>query len=227
MSHKISEERLHEYIYDELPLAARISVEEHLEVCERCREEVVAVRKIAKRVSSLARDIQPPRDFWPAIHARHTGVVPLPTSAGGSSRTVGGIDRVRLASAAALLILASSGVTALVLRNGSGDVAGTTADTKRASAYFASRAKERLSEADYVQAARELSIALAERRASLSPHTVRIVEQNLSVIDEAIRESSDALARDPGNRALSQMVSNSYRQKVELLRQATQSLVEL
>lgn len=224
MTHEISEERLHEYLDDELSPAARVTVEEHLEVCERCREEVKAVRKLANRASSLARDIQPPRDFWPTIRARHAGVVPLPMPAGGRSRT--GIERVRLASAAVLLILASSGVTALLLRTSSGDVTEMTRDAERGSAYLSSRSEEGL-KADYIRAARELSITLEERRASLSPHTVRIVEQNLSVIDAAIRESSEALARDPGNRSLSQMVSNSYRQKVELLRQATQSLVEL
>ncbi|MFN2398669.1 MAG: anti-sigma factor [Gemmatimonadaceae bacterium] len=227
MTHELSDEKLHEYIHDELSLAARISVEEHLEVCERCRGEVIAARKLASRVSSLAREIQPARDLWPAIRARHAGVLRLPSATGSISRTGGGIYRVRLAAAAAVLILASSGVTALVLRRDSGDAAAPAAETRRGAAYFASRAEERLTEADYVQAARDLSLILAERRASLSPHTVRIVEQNLGVIDAAIRESSDALARDPGNQDLSQMVANSYRQKVELLRQATRSLVEL
>ena len=73
----------------------------------------------------------------------------------------------------------------------------------------------------YDQAARDLSQAFAAERDQLDPRTIALVERNLGVIDAAIRESSDALARDPGNVELRGLVASAAREKVELLRWAT------
>jgi hypothetical protein len=56
----------------------------------------------------------------------------------------------------------------------------------------------------------------------LSPETLAKVEQALATIDLAIAEGREALLRDPGNAALSELVASNYRQKIELLRRVTQ-----
>ena len=53
--------------------------------------------------------------------------------------------------------------------------------------------------------------------------TVALLERNLAVIDAAIRESRDALARDPANAELRALFAAAARQKVELLRWATRA----
>src|SRR6266571_3184600 len=75
--------------------------------------------------------------------------------------------------------------------------------------------------ADYEQSAAELVATLVTERGRLRPETVALVERNLRIIDEAIRESRAALERDPGNAELRQLFAAAYRQKVELLRWAT------
>ena len=76
-------------------------------------------------------------------------------------------------------------------------------------------------QADYARAADELTAALATERDRLRPETVALLEHNLGVIDAAMRESRDALARDPGNVELRGLFAAAARQRVELLRWAT------
>jgi hypothetical protein len=56
------------------------------------------------------------------------------------------------------------------------------------------------------------------RRESLDPKTVRIIEQNLKIIDKAIAESRAALAKDPRSPLLTNQLDNVLGSKVELLR---------
>jgi hypothetical protein len=56
------------------------------------------------------------------------------------------------------------------------------------------------------------------RRESLDPKTVKIIEQNLKIIDKAIAESRTALAKDPKSPLLTNQLDNVLGSKVELLR---------
>jgi len=47
---------------------------------------------------------------------------------------------------------------------------------------------------------------------------VRVVRQNLAVINQAIAEARTALERDPGSTYLNLHLANTMRRKVELLR---------
>jgi len=78
-------------------------------------------------------------------------------------------------------------------------------------------------QAEYQQATDELTRTLATERDRLAPATRALLERNLGVIDAAIRESRDALARDPGNVELRGLFAAAARQKVELLRWATRA----
>lgn len=59
-----------------------------------------------------------------------------------------------------------------------------------------------------------------ERRALLDTTTVGVIERNLTIIDQAIRESRAALARDPASALLNEQLNNALEQKVELMRAA-------
>jgi hypothetical protein len=65
-----------------------------------------------------------------------------------------------------------------------------------------------------------LHSALESRRSQLNPATVAIIEQNLAVIDEAIRQSETALARDPNSRLLNEQLDRTLAKKTGLLRAA-------
>lgn len=61
----------------------------------------------------------------------------------------------------------------------------------------------------------------AERKQVLDPATVAVLEKNIAIIDQAIRESRAAIARDPNSALLNEHVNRMLDQKVELLRAMT------
>jgi hypothetical protein len=66
----------------------------------------------------------------------------------------------------------------------------------------------------------ELQDALTVNESKLDTATVRIVRENLAIIDRAIAQAQRALRRDPGNSYLNLHLANTMRQKIELLRRA-------
>ncbi len=68
----------------------------------------------------------------------------------------------------------------------------------------------------------ELTITLRGQRGALAPATIATLERTLRIIDEAIAEAAAALAADPGNDALLDVLSANYEQKVQLLRRASE-----
>ena len=76
-------------------------------------------------------------------------------------------------------------------------------------------------EAEYSAVSEDLTGALEQARSRLSPETMATIERNLRIIDAALEETRQALAKAPGNSALGQMVVAAWRQKVDLLRRAT------
>jgi hypothetical protein len=55
---------------------------------------------------------------------------------------------------------------------------------------------------------------------------VRVVRQNLAVIDRAIAEARTALERDPANTYLNLHLADTMRRKVELLRRINALVAE-
>jgi|GEM_PF-1628386 len=98
-----------------------------------------------------------------------------------------------------------------------------TRQTKQAAIQLASRSTD--AENDQVRKTYDTEIAslhsaLESRRSQLNPATVKIIEQNLDVIDEAIRESTAALARDPNSSLLNDQLDRTLAKKTGLLRAA-------
>jgi hypothetical protein len=71
------------------------------------------------------------------------------------------------------------------------------------------------------RAIHELTESLAERRTQLDPGTVAKVEASLRVIDLAIDEAQRALAADPADPTLRDLLAGNYERQVELLRRAS------
>src|SRR4029453_11690077 len=72
----------------------------------------------------------------------------------------------------------------------------------------------------YDAAVADLERVLAAGRGTLDTSTVRVLEQNLAVIDRAIADAQRALAADPGNAYLNAHLAQTMRRKLDLLRQA-------
>jgi anti-sigma factor RsiW len=73
-------------------------------------------------------------------------------------------------------------------------------------------------EAHYDQAIAELERTVQEHRTELDTSTVRVVEQNLVIIDHAIEQARRALERDPASPYLHQHLALEMKLKLDLLR---------
>ncbi|MDQ3697112.1 MAG: hypothetical protein M3373_03665, partial [Gemmatimonadota bacterium] len=124
-------------------------------------------------------------------------------------------------AAASVLVVASSLGTVLVMRGDRPTVAETARPVQPGATALLSFAA---AEAEYMEVSASLAATVRERRSTLAPETVAAVERSLTIIDQAIGEARAALARDPGNHDLVEILSASYEQKVDLLRRATELL---
>ena len=75
-------------------------------------------------------------------------------------------------------------------------------------------------DAQFDAAVADLERVLRDQRDSLNPRTVLVLERNLQVIDDAIREARAALENDPANALLNAHLANARQRKLNLLRRA-------
>jgi hypothetical protein len=161
------------------------------------------------RLAKLARDIPPQRDLWPRISARLS-----------ESEVVAPIGRNRArnpwwwqASAAAVLIALSSLTTWAVMSR-------EKATSERVAAVeFVQHelGAAQFLPAGYVTARQELSAAFDESVARLSPETRQVVETNLRDIERSLKKIGEALAKDPGNATLQQLLVAASTQELQYL----------
>lgn len=182
------------------------------------------LRDLQRRTSELPREIAPPPEAWDAIKAQ--------IDLDSASRGVSSIGRRALwqrpsmLAAAAILLVAGASITTALLMNGRLKTNGATAvaksDTVSTSGAPATLAEFTAVENDYISTANRLSAVIESGQADLAPGTVAKLRESLRVIDEAILEARRALAADPANKALMEILSTSYSQKVDLLRRTAE-----
>jgi anti-sigma factor RsiW len=210
--------RLSEYVDGELDSTERAALEEHLATCGHCYAALADLRDVVARAKTLTNR-EPAKDLWTGIRAgilssetrRHAPVV-------AKRRFSFSVPQLLAASIA--LVLMSVGGMWLGLRH-EGVTPRPTAEREAAGSGV--RQVDQRAERWRVQsdmAIAELQDALELNESKLDTATVRIVRENLAVIDRAIAQAQHALRRDPGNTYLNLHLAKSMRQKIELLRRA-------
>jgi anti-sigma-K factor RskA len=223
MTHEVIKHLLDDYVTGDLTEDARAPVAEHIAACDLCRSELESLQVIVSRARELPRSVEPPAEAWAGIRsaiARDASAVrePSPAARFGERR------RLYLAAAAVVLaaVLSSAGTAwYLGARNPAGDLAASTA-VNSSSGTPATLAAFTIEENNYLRTASRLQDLLDQQEGSLAPETVAQLRASLHAIDDAIIEARNALARDPANKLLVEMLSSSYRQKVDLLRRSTE-----
>ena len=209
-------ERLSDFADESLAAPDRARVQAHLARCAACANRLASLRRLLGAASALPGDVEPTAELWPAIRERITVSHPAAAPSPRLSRLVR--RPWLLAAAAVVLVAVSSTITAVVVkRTPAPNVPSATAPS-----VVMLPASARGVDSDYARTARELAEALATQRARLDPATVAKVEASLRVIDEAIDEARRALAGDPANITLLDILSANYERKLELLRRATE-----
>ena len=215
----VVEATLLEYFEGTLGPDATARLEAHAARCLPCGSLIRDVNGIRDDAASLA-ELSPPSDLWAGIESR---IQPRVVSI-DAARAHSGMSRKWLAAAAVLLVASTSTVTYLATSRSLREGAASPAPNRRPAGTLASSgdrtAAIAFTELPYDGEIRRLQSALVERRTQLDPATVRIVEDNLKLIDTAVRQARAALARDPASGFLSGQLNNALEKKIELLRTA-------
>lgn len=208
------DERLDEWVDGALPAAAAADVESHLAACPLCKQREQRLRQLLAHAAALPRAVAPDRDLWPGIARR----VERERS---WSWAYGGWRSPALLAAAATVAIGLAAV--FWTDQGPARVRTVQIPTPtpeaRLAAGTAGLADPVLAaaERDYEAAANALLEALQQRRARLQPEDLATVEANLDVIDRALAEVRQALARSPESPELGRMLVSTHRKKVEVL----------
>lgn len=166
--------------------------------------------ELMAQAAKLAAPVQPERDLWPEIEQAISEPVRPNRSVWNSVWAQ--------AAAVVLLVGGSSGITYMAVSDG-GDSATPVGGTQTlifepVSGSFGSQYNLG---PDYQDARRDLATKLEEELESLSPDTRQDVQANLETIRQAIRDINLALAEEPDNVMLQEMLLDMYRDELSLM----------
>ncbi|MGH7510655.1 MAG: zf-HC2 domain-containing protein [Gemmatimonadales bacterium] len=215
-------DRLSEYLDGELPDTERMALEAHLETCVECSTVLADLARVVARAGRV-EPRAPGRDLWPGIAARIGARAPArPEMVDLTSWRAAGrwtFSLPQLAAAGIALMLLSGGTVWLLRSPATSPAPAPVATTFSGSPAPAINASHSVARS-YTAAIADLEGVLAQGREQLDTATVRVIEQNLAVIDRAIAQAQRALEADPANLYLNTHLAETMRRKLDLLRQA-------
>ena len=222
-------DRLSDYQDGELSPAENAVCEAHLAECDACR----AVMGELRLVTVAARgdeDRDPGADLWPGVLARITSgraeasIEILRDRALARPRRIS-FSLPQLALAASLLIAVTASVSYLAAgRNVARPAPHETpiqAMAETLTLQSGDVVPANFADAQFDKAVADLEQILLDQRETLDPRTVVVIERNLRLIDDAIRQARAALDADPANTYLNSHLADARRRKLDLLRRAT------
>jgi len=215
----LSEEDRHRIADGTMDDERRAVVAAHLATCWNCKSDVAHLTKAMGALRQVSERAAPLDALWPGIHDRiergkvvALGTQPEATPA-PAQRKVSWLWLAPVGVAAAVVI----GLFALPGKR--------TVQDQQTTAMVADTGATLVSVVDssyaYEREAQVLLDKLELQRALLRPDAAQALDRDLHVVDVAIGELKAAVARDPANPALRQLLAASYRQKVDLLKRAS------
>lgn len=239
-------DRLADFLERDVDETVRASMEAHALACGDCGALLAELRKLRIDAANMP-ELSPSRDLWSGIAARiETPVVEL--NAGTPAARGRSMHRVWYGVAAVMLVAVTATITHEITKRGAvpaapvktvAAVPTTTPapspdtiaalDTQSASRtpQSAVRAPQSSLAANHLTAQQTYDREIARlraivdsRRSKLDTATVRVIEHNLAVIDDAIAQCKAALKKDPASRYLMESLDDALDTKVQLLRTA-------
>ena len=209
-------ERLSEYLDGEMQGSERAFLEAHLERCDECQETLAGLRRVVMRARSL-EDRPPATDLWAGVAERIGAPAVRPVALPVRRRFTFSLPQL-LAAGIALAVVSESG--AWMIHPALRGVTVQQAPVPPSGALTVTPAGGPSAAQSYDAAVQDLEQVLAQGRGRLDTATVRVLEQNLALIDRAIAEARRAVAADSANLYLNTHLAETMRRKVDLLRQA-------
>jgi anti-sigma factor RsiW len=223
MTHEIIRHLIDDYATGDLDPDASEAVRSHLSECAICTAEFEGLSQVLSSAAQLPRSIDPPVEAWSNIKSRILGEENARAVYRTDARRLFRVHPVATAvAAAALIAIVSSGATFAYMATRDGNARDARVAQSGDPAAPATLAAFTVEENNYLRTASTLQDILDRQENVLAPETVAQLKASLRTIDEAILEARGALARDPANKLLIEMLSANYRQKVDLLRRSTE-----
>ncbi|HJU67062.1 MAG TPA: zf-HC2 domain-containing protein [Gemmatimonadaceae bacterium] len=241
------DERLSDWLENDVDLATRAMLERHVGSCARCTALMADLALIRREASSLP-ELVPSRDLWPEIEARiQAPVIPLEQSRVATAASHrGGVRRAWwLGAAAAGLVAVTAGVTHYMTKQtqpqsvvavspeslrtpDAADPAVVTEPSAPLTSGLEEQAPPRerqlvsapaaAEQSEYARDVAQLRAIVSQRRAEFDSTTIAVLEKNLELIDRAIAESRAALRADPASDFLADQLARAMTKKVAILR---------
>jgi hypothetical protein len=164
------------------------SLHTHVVRCEECTRKLEDLRALKTAFSALPRESEPERELFSGIRARISA----------PKRNYWKPLAFALAAGLAAMALWPKGQVIGFRQDVRGDIKGA--------------------EMIYQRALEDLVLEVDEKRANLDPETLATIEENLKLVDEAIKASRLALERDPANRQAAMLVASAYQSKLDMYR---------
>lgn len=222
MTHEVIRHLLDDYVSGDLSEEARGPVADHIVGCDICRSEVESLKAVIARAADLPKSIEPPADAWQGIRVAIERDKVAVASRGQRAQSRWSREYMMAAAIVLAAVLSSAGTAFYMNTRTERDESRAVAASPAANETSATLAAFTIEENNYLRNVAVLQDMLDQQEASLAPETVAQLKASLRTIDEAILEARNALARDPANKTLIEMLSGTYRQKVDLLRRTAE-----
>jgi hypothetical protein len=219
-------------------------VRRHCAACAECTAQADALRAVVAAARSAPDSILPPDvdAMERAIVARLAASAPAavdaparvlslhataaaPPMARPARRRPASRRTALLIAAGLALMAASSLVTARLVRRDAAPALARAPEPRPPTPVQPAVARPAVSATEVAELREETDVTLSVLRAAvaggdrvLAAETLRVLERSLATIDAAIAEAESALARDPGNGALAELIARTYERKRELVR---------
>ena len=237
-------EQLSEYIDDELTPAARAAVDAHLSECAECAVLVADLRAVVTAARSVGEE-PPTWDLWPGIAGRLAPRSRGPQVVAIESRRARhfSFSIPQLAAASIAVALVSAGAVWFAFQGGAGTL-GPTASAPRSEEPITGGREQitggvedpvagieepatgvTVADGPATAGAAEYEAAVADLerlldQAALDPELRRAIDENLAVIDQAIRQTREALEEDPDDVYLNTHLASTMQRKIDVLQGA-------
>ena len=219
---------LSDYLDGEVAPRDAEELKAHLEECVGCTSLLRELEEVRARARALP-DRFPTRDLWPGIQkaiekegAGDPQIIELHPRAGrGLERRGLTLTYFQAAAAGVVLALFAGSLGAALFSGPRLQAPVATVQTTPSAEMMTLVSSASPGLGDAAMEVARLEGLLVQHRDQLDPATARILENNLAVIDRAIRESVAALQSDPGNAYLEEHLARSVETKASYLKEAT------
>jgi anti-sigma factor RsiW len=234
-----SDEELNDWIDGRLDASTGERVRRHCAACGECTAQADALRAVVAAARSAPDAILPPdvdameraivarlAASAPAVVDAPARVLALHATSAAPARARPARRRTALLIAAGLALMAASSlVTARLVRQDAAPAIARAPEPRPSTPVQSAVVRPAVSATEVAELREETDVTLSALRAAvaggdrvLAAETLRVLERSLATIDAAIVEAESALARDPGNAALAELIARTYERKRELVR---------